>query len=291
MASSIAENAARILAFLAQGPTGAYVDGPAIAAGTNLPPEEINDAVTVLVEDGHAEWQQFYGTNPYSFGIVGVTARGRYEYERAKGPGPTSAAKSGKAQRTTRLPALEQELRTRPPLPIGSPYGFTDQDWELVAYRKSRSDVLFVVFGHQIVSEHHTTEALQRNVEEMFRRALNFYNASPGAIQATLDFRVLGAGYGEHLFNEIARDIISADIAVFDTSELNPNVMLEFGVALTWGTRVLPIRKEGCPPPPSDVSGQTWAQYQDSGAVFPDPHHRDKLGRMVERAVRKKVRG
>ena len=50
-----------------------------------------------------------------------------------------------------------------------------------------------------------------------------------------LDFQSLAAGYGGHLFNKIARDIIGADIAVFETSNLNPNVMLEMGVALTWG--------------------------------------------------------
>jgi predicted nucleotide-binding protein len=68
------------------------------------------------------------------------------------------------------------------------------------------------------------------------------------------------------LFNEIARDIISSDIAVFETSDLNPNVMLEMGVALTWDVRVLPIKKEGQPKPPSDISGQTYADYRDSAA-------------------------
>jgi hypothetical protein len=150
--------------------------------------------------------------------------------------------------------------------------------------------VLHVVFGFQFESEHYDTEQLQQNVRAMFQRALDYYVATPGAIQARLEFRPLAAAYGEHLFNEIARDIISADIAVFDTSDLNPNVMLEFGVALTWGTRVLPIRKEGCPPLPSDVSGHTWAEYRDSAAVFVDPDHRNKLGRMVERAIRRKAR-
>jgi len=42
----------------------------------------------------------------------------------------------------------------------------------------------------------------------------------------------LSAGYGRHLFNEIASDIISADIAVFEASDLNANVMIEIGVAL-----------------------------------------------------------
>jgi hypothetical protein len=65
----------------------------------------------------------------------------------------------------------------------------------------------------------------------------------PGAIPLHLVFRALAAGYGEHLFNQIARDIIAADIAVFETSDLNPTVMLEMGVALTWGVRVLPIKR------------------------------------------------
>jgi hypothetical protein len=104
----------------------------------------------------------------------------------------------------------------------------------------------------------------------------------------TLKFKVLGAGYGEHLFNEIARDIISADIAVFDASDLNPNVMLEMGVALTWGVRVLPIKAAGRPSPPSDISGQTWAEFEASAAKFLDGDHQSKVARMVQRAVRKK---
>lgn len=66
--------------------------------------------------------------------------------------------------------------------------------------------------------------------------------------------------------------------------------MLELGVALTWGVRVLVIKKEGCAVPPSDLSGQTWADYRDSAQSFVDPGHPDKLVRMVERAVRKKAR-
>ena len=100
----------------------------------------------------------------------------------------------------------------------------------------------------------------------------------------SMKFKSLGAGYGGHLFNEIARDIISADIAVFDASDLNPNVMLERGVALTWGIPVLPIRASGRPSPPSDVSGQTWVEYEASGKKFLDADHRSKLARKKGRA-------
>jgi hypothetical protein len=64
--------------------------------------------------------------------------------------------------------------------------------------------------------------------------------------------------------------------------------MLEMGVALTWGVRVLPIKLDGRPKPPSDVSGQTWADYRDSAMSFIDPDHERKLVGMIERAIRKK---
>ena len=64
--------------------------------------------------------------------------------------------------------------------------------------------------------------------------------------------------------------------------------MLEMGVALTWGVRVLPIKRQDCPKPPSDISGQTWADYQNSADEFLDSDHHNKLMRMVERAARKK---
>jgi hypothetical protein len=254
MASSVAENAARVLAFLAKEPQSSLVKGPAIAEGTGLSPEDINNAAALLVEDGHAEWRKYFGTTPFAFGVVRITARGRYEFERAQAAGPSDVGST--TATTEHLPTLARELRTRPPAPVGSPFGFTDQDWESAAYRKSQTDVLYIVFGHQFKSDYYNTDQLQRNVRDMFQRALEYYNDTPGALKARLDFRPLGAGYGEHLFNEIARDIIAADIAVFDTSDLNPNVMLEMGVALTWGIRVLPIRNEGCPPPPSDISGK-----------------------------------
>jgi hypothetical protein len=66
--------------------------------------------------------------------------------------------------------------------------------------------------------------------------------------------------------------------------------MFEMGVALTWGVRVLPIKERSSPKPPSDISGQTWADYEDSGRSFVDPEHDEKLLRVVERAIRKKGR-
>jgi hypothetical protein len=142
--------------------------------------------------------------------------------------------------------------------------------------------------GYKFESEHYDSDELIANVQDMFERAVTEYNELHVSYQIVLDFRALSAGYGEHLFNEIARDIISADIAVFETSNLTPNVMVELGVALTWGVRVLPIKREGQPTPPSDISGQTWIDYQDSASTFIDLEHSQKLVRMIERAARKK---
>jgi hypothetical protein len=92
---------------------------------------------------------------------------------------------------------------------------------------------------------------------------------------------------GEHLFNKIARDIVSADIAVFETSDSNVNVALEMDVALTWVFSVLPIKKKGRPNPPSDISGQTWADYTDNASSFEDLDHESKLVQMIARTVRR----
>jgi hypothetical protein len=100
-----------------------------------------------------------------------------------------------------------------------------------------------------------------------------------------LVFEPLSAGLGEHLFNEIVRAIISADVAVFETSDLNPNVMIEMGVALTWGTRVLPIKEHDRPRPPSDISGQTWADFRDSAGDFVDAEFRPKLVALIEEHI------
>ncbi len=241
---------------------------------TGLNPNELNDAVELLVKYGYLEWLRTMGTAPYHFRDVALTAEGRYEYERT----------SSKSVQTDR----QEEMRY-PPVPIGSPYGFTDQDWEMVVETKSDTSKVNIIFGCAFQSPNYDTDKLKENVESTFKKALEIYNGRPGTLRIDLGFSSLSAGYGEHLFNEIARDIISADIAVFDTSDLNPNVMLEMGVALTWGIRVLPIKNDKCPKPPSDISGQTWADYKDSGEVWTDAKSEEKIVRMIERAMRKKV--
>jgi hypothetical protein len=175
-------------------------------------------------------------------------------------------------------------------VPIGSPFGFTDIDWEHVSTERGKPDQLRVVLGYQFESAHYESQSLRENLRGHFQGAVDQYSAAAATdVDIALVFEPLSAGLGEHLFNEIVRAIISSDVAVFETSDLNPNVMIEMGVALTWGTRVLPIKKQGCERPPSDISGQTWADYVDSAARFVDEDFPAKVMALVERAHRKKV--
>ena len=296
-ATQIDQDAILILQILQQAPRNEYVDRNQVAKSAGLPPDRVNDAMALLVNSGHAEWIQTFGTAPFDFNAAMITPRGRYEQQRLR-----VAVEESKRPVRSGLPDVFQStadvsteaaahLGIRPPAPVGSPFGFTDQDWEAVAGRKKDPLRLYTVLGHQFESEYFNGVALRQNVEAMLQAAVSRYNAPAQARPIVLHHRALTAGYGEHLFNEIARDVIGADIAVFETSDLNPNVMLEMGVALTWGVRVLPIKLEGRPKPPSDVSGQTWADYRDSAAMFVDLDHLDKLVRMIERALQKKVRG
>lgn len=289
MAQTLEQTATKILTLLAKIRSSPdvpdKVDGETLSKITGLSVNDINDSFWLLKNSGYVDSVQYLETQDYDFTEIWITSLGRYEAERVAG----MLADPIKIE--TREKSLTQETRiSLPPAPVGSPYGFTDEDWEFISRQKSNESQLIVVMGYQFKSGHYDSVLLQKNVKKMFQDAVSRNNAIPGAMKSELSFRSLAAGYGEHLFNEIARDIIAADIAVFDTSDLNPNVMLELGVALTWGVRVLPIKLHSQPPPPSDISGQTWAQYKDSAATFVDSDHSEKMVRMVERAIRKKGR-
>ncbi|HEY6512865.1 MAG TPA: hypothetical protein VI032_12845 [Burkholderiaceae bacterium] len=289
--TSIQVSAAEILRVLTKAREQAKgrgeLDGPTISEITGLEPHDVNDAVALLRDSGYVEWIQFLETVDYDFAQVWVTPAGRMEGERLS----NIFAEPLRLDPTTgqRAPPHKSPVAL-PPAPIGSPYGFSDEDWEHIAQMRSRTSELRVVLGYQFKSQHYDADALRENVKHMLVGAVSAYNDSRGSLKTHLVYAPLAAGYGEHLFNEIARDIIAADIAVFETSDLNPNVMLELGVALTWGTRVLPIKHHSRPKPPSDISGQTWADYDDSALRFMDPEHAEKMLRMVQRAVLKKGR-
>lgn len=302
MSSDIQDNAYRILKFLyeRQKELGddVYVGAEDVKNGTGLTVVQVNDAVDLLHESKLVERLQTMGTAPYRFNSVLITARGKYEVERRRSieralishggdilPAQTSAEMTPSSVAEW-LQLVSRSLK--PPVPVGSPYGFKAEDWEYVSGKKAQKYVLHVVLGCKFESSHYDTGELKKNIKEMFEQAANRFNRENQGQSIKVEFIPLHAGYGEHLFNTIARDIISSDIAAFETSDLAPNVFIEVGVALTWGSRVFLIKKDGCPDPPSDISGQTFAAYKNDAKEFVDPDHQEKLYRMVEQAIRRK---
>lgn len=243
------------------------------AEKSSLNPQDINDAIDYLGGIGAIKIYKALGTAPYKFSFVLLESRGRYIYHEAR-----SKPKQEKETKDAELP---------PKLinPVGSPYGFTSNDWEEVVFKKKNKQVLYVVIGMQLKSDIYDADLFPKNLKSHVENALLKYNQTIRDHKIELDFKSLKAGLGEHLFNQIARDIIGADIAFFETSHLNPNVMLEMGVALTWGIRVVPIKQHTKPKPPSDVSGQTWVDYKDSCQTIMDIDFEKKLIIMIERVM------
>jgi hypothetical protein len=243
---------------------------------SGLTSRDINDAVDYLESIGAIKVFKYIGTAPYDFGDVELKARGKYIYHEIIAERESKETKAQEGSVT---------LPVRPLNPIGSPYGFTEDDWDIVALHKEDAKTLYVVIGMQFESSFYDSDTLKGNVQATFQNAVKQYNEHYQDSRIELHFEWLSAGLGEHLFNEIARNIIGADIAVFEISDLNPNVMLEMGVALTWGVRVLPFKRKGTPKPPSDISGQTWIEYEDSAARVIDNKFDRKLVKMIERIL------
>ena len=273
----IEKNAKFILNVLVENNKEQY-DNSQILGLTNLSPQDISDAISYLNDLGALESYSETGMKPFDFSFIRMKTRGRYLYNEIKEKESKEIENNGN---------INSVVITKPINPVGSPYGFTEEDWETVALQKEEPEKLYVVLGLQFSSEFYDTESLKKNVELKFSIALK--NVSDRKNENyQLVFESLSAGLGEHLFNEIARNIIGADIAVFDTSNLNPNVMIELGVALTWGTRVLPIRAQGSEKPPSDISGQTWIEYSDSFNNILDTTFNKKLEKMIQRSLARK---
>jgi hypothetical protein len=272
----VEENAVKILTTLIE-KNVKQAQGKQIEQIIGLSPEDINDAVDYLVDLGSVEVIRGLGTVPYTFGAIMVNSRGKFLYHEMK-------------KRTDEVEKEKEKklLPERPVNPVGSPYGFTDDDWEYVSLRREDRSTLNVVFGLQYESEYYNTDQLINNIKNYFQKAVEMYNKKRSKEKITLQFEKLTAGYGEHLFNTIARSIIGSDIAVFEVSDQNPNVMIELGVALTWGVRVLPLREKKSPNPPTDISGQTWIEYEESGGKIIDEEFHKKLEKMIERAISKK---
>jgi len=116
---------------------GDYVDAATLAEAANLTPDRLSDAVAFLVEAGYSEWIQTFGTAPFDFADAMITVRGRYESQRlVEQLEELKQSKSSTVSEPGRADArMANLLPARPPAPVGSPYGFTDEDWKELAQR------------------------------------------------------------------------------------------------------------------------------------------------------------
>lgn len=82
MPTPIEANALRVAAALFEGDNGndTSLDGPALAAATQLSPRNINDAVEYLIVKGLVIQHRLFGTAPYDHGPVSLNMSGRQFY-------------------------------------------------------------------------------------------------------------------------------------------------------------------------------------------------------------------
>lgn len=269
--------------------------GEEIQQALDIEPERLNPVIDLLSSTGLIERYNYPGPSPYNFGHIRISSRGIYELERREAY-KKALSEFKPVNFDTRINVSDfqslmksflESREIKPPTPVGSPYGFTEYDWELVSSRKSDSSTLYVVLGSKFISKYYKTIDLRQNIQELVQKGVNKYNDMYNT-EISLEFIVLKAGLGEHLFNQIARDIISSDIAIFETSNLAPNVFLELGVALTWGSRVFLVKHKDAPKPSSDISGHTYTEYSDNALDLLVETHIESVFRMVERVLWKK---
>jgi hypothetical protein len=127
----IEQNALYILKILVENDIK-RTSGKIIKEETDFDSESINDAIDYLEDLNAIDVLRAMGTTPYNFYNIKVTSRGRYLYHEIFSD--QSGSIIGK------MPANEEKLTKslpeRPLNPVGSPYGFTDEDWESVALKK-----------------------------------------------------------------------------------------------------------------------------------------------------------
>jgi len=124
---------------------------------------------------------------------------------------------------------------------------------------------LKVFVGYQINSEYHDTKELKetifkvkKNIEEEFSN-----------IELDIKFGEFGAG--KVLFNEVLNAIKECEIAIFDISENNPNVLIEVGMAYGNNKQVVLLKNELSKERfrvPTDISAFVYVPYRDKKAIY-----------------------
>lgn len=128
---------------------------------------------------------------------------------------------------------------------------------------KTRKIKVFV--GYQINSEYHEPENLKQTifkVKEIVER--NFPNVN-------LEIKFGEFVAGKVLFNEVLSAIKDCEIAIFDISENNPNVLIEVGLAYGNSKQVVLLKNELSKEKfkvPSDISPFIYVPYKDNKGIY-----------------------
>lgn len=132
---SIKENATKLLVTLYKSDDAkgrrAY-QGQEISTSIDLNPDEINDAVEYLADRDLIERLNWKGTAPYMFGQIELNSRGRHIYQELQ-----------KSDNENKTQKSKTELIAKQPIAAGSPYGFSDLDWEYTQMR-----ILILFYGY-----------------------------------------------------------------------------------------------------------------------------------------------
>lgn len=138
---------------------------------------------------------------------------------------------------------------------------------------------LRLFIGYQIDSTFHAPSDFQK-LGEILAKLLN--KGAP-SIDAEISYGEFPAGV--ELWAEVLSQIRLCDVAIFDISENNPNVLLEAGLA--YGMRKLVIllkSKKACVKTPTDVNAFVYLPYKFSNVL-----HSKENANSIEQAIRERL--
>jgi hypothetical protein len=169
----------------------------------------------------------------------------------------------------TSIKDLKRKEKSMEPIQVCPLNGQRCGDVQANRIMERRNDPsLRIVFGYQFSSDFYDTALLVSNLEAALARAareLNETREQAGEVPITYHFKTLSASRSGSLFCDICMDIQSSDIAFFEVSNRNPNVMLEYGLAIGSNTILIPLRDEQSQVLPTHLQGIRWYSYRDNG--------------------------
>lgn len=124
---------------------------------------------------------------------------------------------------------------------------------------------LKVFVGYQINSEYHDTKDLKQSI---FKVKETVEKKFP-TIELDIKFGEFKAG--KLLFNEVFSAIKECEIAIFDISENNPNVLIEVGLAYGNNKQVILLKNELSKEKfkvPSDIGAFIYVSYKNKKAIY-----------------------